>query len=316
MLAWLRALFARWFGGGAAKPPAPNLDEAFRPGPTPPPPSGMQQLIVLNGTFPQRGTSAPQFTIGMIESFAGSYPAYGMAPCTGGTLPILQHQPLVAVIGLTFGGNGMETIGLPDLHGRVAIGGGQVGQLGAGTLILIWLIATSAASGAPLLGTVAAVGGNFPPSGWAICDGSDVTIPQNLALFETIGTAFGGNPQVYFMLPNLNGAAPVGVGPTMQRGQRVTGASDGVGLYYLINTAGPLAPPSGNGAAPAQGNYAGQVIAYAGAQVPEGWAVCDGSVLAVTAYPMLFQAIGNLWGGDGRTSFALPDLRGKMLPGA
>ena len=99
MWAWLKALLAllaRLFGGGAPKPVPPVLaEEEFRPGP--PPPSGMQQLLVMNGVFPQGGPAPAQFTIGMIESFAGSYPAYGARPCTGGTLPIMQNQPLAAV---------------------------------------------------------------------------------------------------------------------------------------------------------------------------------------------------------------------------
>ncbi|PKM39734.1 MAG: phage tail protein [Firmicutes bacterium HGW-Firmicutes-8] len=43
---------------------------------------------------------------------------------------------------------------------------------------------------------------------------------------------------------------------------------------------------------------------------PAGWAFCDGRLLQVTQYQALFALIGNKFGGDGRTTFALPDLRG------
>lgn len=320
MRAWLKALLTRLCGLARTPAPAAPIGEGFRPAPAPPPPpppppSGMRQLLLVNGTFPQGGTGGARFTIGMIESFAGSYPAYGAAPCIGGMLPVSQHQPLVAVIGMNFGGDGMRQIGLPDLRGRVAVGGASVGRTTQGALTLTWLIATDADSAAPMLGAVMPFGGGFAPQGWAACDGTMLRIPDNVALFNVIGTAFGGTPGIYFQLPDLNGAAPVGVGPVMPRGGRASGAIDGLGLTYLINLTGPVAPVSGNGAAPAGGGYAGQVLAFAGAQIPEGWAICDGSMLAVSTYPALFQAIGNSWGGDGRTSFALPDLRGKMLPG-
>jgi microcystin-dependent protein len=44
---------------------------------------------------------------------------------------------------------------------------------------------------------------------------------------------------------------------------------------------------------------------------PEGWAFCDGRLLAVAEYNALFSLLGTMYGGDGRTTFALPDLRGR-----
>jgi microcystin-dependent protein len=49
--------------------------------------------------------------------------------------------------------------------------------------------------------------------------------------------------------------------------------------------------------------------------VPAGWALCDGSLLQISANEPLFQLIGTSWGGDGETDFALPDLRGRMVAG-
>ena len=46
--------------------------------------------------------------------------------------------------------------------------------------------------------------------------------------------------------------------------------------------------------------------------VPEPWLVCDGRAVLKTQYPDLFRVIGNMWGGDGRTTFNLPDLRGML----
>ncbi|HET6970506.1 MAG TPA: tail fiber protein, partial [Phenylobacterium sp.] len=52
-----------------------------------------------------------------------------------------------------------------------------------------------------------------------------------------------------------------------------------------------------------------------GGTVPPGWAPCDGTALAVAQYPALFQAIGTTYGGDGVSTFNLPDLRGCVLVG-
>lgn len=55
--------------------------------------------------------------------------------------------------------------------------------------------------------------------------------------------------------------------------------------------------------------YLGMVILFCGNYQPENWAFCDGRLLPVTQYQALFSILGTMYGGDGRTNFALPDLR-------
>ncbi len=60
----------------------------------------------------------------------------------------------------------------------------------------------------------------------------------------------------------------------------------------------------------------GTIIAFAGPTVPAGWLLCDGSAVSRSAFQPLFSAIGTSWGGgDGTTTFNLPDLRGRFLRG-
>jgi microcystin-dependent protein len=56
---------------------------------------------------------------------------------------------------------------------------------------------------------------NFPPKGWAFCDGQIIPISQNTALFSLLGTTYGGDGKSTFALPNLQGNAPMhpGQGP-------------------------------------------------------------------------------------------------------
>ncbi|PRP99359.1 phage tail protein [Enhygromyxa salina] len=55
----------------------------------------------------------------------------------------------------------------------------------------------------------------------------------------------------------------------------------------------------------------GTIIQFAGNFAPRGWALCDGQLLPISTNSALFSIIGTTYGGDGRTSFALPDLRGR-----
>ncbi|MEY4540124.1 MAG: hypothetical protein RLZZ306_1881, partial [Bacteroidota bacterium] len=54
--------------------------------------------------------------------------------------------------------------------------------------------------------------GNFPPQGWAFCQGQILSIAEYDALFSLIGTTYGGDGQVTFALPDLRSRVPVGIG--------------------------------------------------------------------------------------------------------
>src|SRR5918997_6296073 len=64
----------------------------------------------------------------------------------------------------------------------------------------------------PFLGEVRMMSFNFPPKGWAPCNGQLLPINQNQALFALLGTTYGGNGQTTFALPNLQTRAPMHVG--------------------------------------------------------------------------------------------------------
>ena len=61
--------------------------------------------------------------------------------------------------------------------------------------------------------------------------------------------------------------------------------------------------------------YLGMIMAVAFNFIPRGWAPCDGRLLSIAQYSALYALLGNSYGGDGRTTFALPDLRGRTLVG-
>ncbi len=99
---------------------------------------------------------------------------------------------------------------------------GKVGfKKGHGALAMYYIIALGGSFPNPtgggnynvtLIGEIKLFAGNFPPSGWAFCDGQLLPIVGNQALFSLIGTTYGGNGQNNFALPDLRGAAPVSPG--------------------------------------------------------------------------------------------------------
>lgn len=62
-------------------------------------------------------------------------------------------------------------------------------------------------------------------------------------------------------------------------------------------------------------SYVGEIRMFTGEYAPEGWALCNGSLLPIRENEALFSLLGNVWGGDGRTTFAVPDLRGRIPVG-
>lgn len=58
--------------------------------------------------------------------------------------------------------------------------------------------------------------------------------------------------------------------------------------------------------------FIGEIKLFAGNFAPRGWAFCDGQLLPINQWQALFSILGTMYGGDGRTTFALPDLRGRV----
>lgn len=58
--------------------------------------------------------------------------------------------------------------------------------------------------------------------------------------------------------------------------------------------------------------FVGEIRMFAGNFAPRSWAFCDGQLLAVSQNDALFSLLGTVYGGDGRTTFGLPDMRGRL----
>lgn len=86
----------------------------------------------------------------------------------------------------------------------------------------------------PFLAEIRPFGFNFPPRGWATCDGQLLPIAQNQALFSLLGTTYGGNGRTDFALPDLRGRVPVHEGQGLSLGER-----DGAETVALVSAEMP-----------------------------------------------------------------------------
>jgi microcystin-dependent protein len=85
----------------------------------------------------------------------------------------------------------------------------------------------------PFLSEIKIVSFNFPPKGWALCNGQLLPINQNQALFALLGTTYGGNGQTNFALPNLRGRVPVHEGSGHTLGEAAGSTAVTVNIQQL-----------------------------------------------------------------------------------
>ena len=219
----------------------------------------VKYMIREEGIYPTNGSSGTALNfIGSVVKFAGNFVPGGYLECNGQLLNIGTHDVLFSLIGTTYGGDGVTTFALPDLRGRTIVGAGNghtvgevfgaedvlitqsnlPGQMGGvgqpivntePSLVLNYAIALQgifpsrdgggADSNTPFLGEIIAFAGNFPPGGFALCQGQLLAINQNQALFSLLGTQYGGDGRVTFALPDLRDRAVVGTETGLDVGQ-------------------------------------------------------------------------------------------------
>jgi microcystin-dependent protein len=91
----------------------------------------------------------------------------------------------------------------------------------------------------PFIGQIAMFAGNFPPLGYALCNGQLMAIAQNTALFSLLGTTYGGDGVSTFALPDLRGRVPIHQGNASTGTQYVIGEIIGTESVQLISSQMP-----------------------------------------------------------------------------
>ena len=170
------------------------------------------------------------------------------------------------------------------------------------------------------------VGGIGPQGipGPAGTDGADGTIVSvdGTTIFETIpdatkpnektlsGIVYSAGSRIQITTPdaNLPDQKVIAFNPsglTARTSSPVNIRDPWLGLNYIIATQGIFPSRSGTDA------YLADIMMFGGNFAPRGWAFCQGQLYAISSNSALFSILGTMYGGDGRTTFALPDLRGR-----
>ena len=185
--------------------------------------------------------------------------------------------------------------------------------------------------------------GDFAPSGYMIAAGQVLSIADHPALFTQLGNTYGGNAnQGTFALPDLQGHTVIGAGDpglgilgaplgqvtgsdtmsvtkadlpfTLGSDEPIDNQQPSVALTYLICTDGAFLAAGGGPLADIP--YLGEIIAFAGTRIPDGWTVAAGQLLSIAQNQALFVSIGTTYGGNGVSTFELPNLVGRDVVGS
>jgi VCBS repeat-containing protein len=160
-----------------------------------------------------------------------------------------------------------------------------------------------------------------------LADGQIKTASSNTVLFSLLGASYGGNGITTFGLPDLVGRIMIGRSSSDAIGSEKGAATVSLAVSNLPSEGGvpfnndqpSLAITYGilvNKSGSATTDLVGQIIAFAGNFSPGDYLPCDGRLLSIAQNIALFSTIGNIYGGDGDQTFALPDLRGRAIMGA
>ena len=203
----------------------------------------------------------------------------------------------------------------------------------------------------PVIGQVLTYAGSALPTGLVPASGAQLPINQQQALFSLIGDTYGGNFPVTFAVPNLAGRAVTEAGAAPGLTAQSLGASAGapsttltvanlppqplklangtmsivgggqafsvqqpsLAMHYIIAVQGMF--PTMLGVVPDGIPFLGEISLYAGTLAPVGWDFADGQILSIAENPALFSVIGDTFGGNGISTFALPNLVDRLAVG-
>jgi microcystin-dependent protein len=263
-------------------------------------------LVVTLFTYFSSPARAQNPFVGEVKTFAGNFAPSGWAICDGSLLPIAEYETLFNLIGTTYGGDGQSTFALPDLRGRVAISQGQgsglsdyvIGQTGGVENVTlnnnqipshshsIEADIAPGSSGSPLNAMLAEFRGSVP-----VYSTTTTTHLAAIAVSYSGGSQPHNNLQPYLALNYI------------------------ISLFGVYPSQSETELKKAPGVQEATSPYLGEIILVSFNFAPKGWLTCSGQLLPVNQNAALFSLLGTTYGGDGRTTFALPDLRGRVPVG-
>ena len=255
--------------------------------------------------------------VGQILVIPFNFAPKGFAMCHGQLMPIASNTALFSLLGPTYGGDGKTTFALPDLRGRVPLKFGQGAGLTAYAPGETGGTETTTLSAAQLPQHTHTVDVS-PMTASARCSGA---AGNQGSPAGTVPAASAGTSVTY----SNAGADTAMSAAAVVMGGSLTAADAGqnqphdnrqpyLALNYCIALQGIY--PSAGSPAMSDEPFITEVVLFSFNFAPRGWAQCNGQLLPINQNQAMFALIGTTYGGDGRTTFALPDLRGRSALGA
>ena len=285
------------------------------------PSKAVNYIIALVGDYPSRSRRDSEDAhprsrrstlpfIGQMQYAGFNFAPRGWAKCDGQLLAISTNTALFSLIGTYYGGDGRSTFGLPDLRGRVPV------HAGTGPSLSNVRVGDRGGTQNPTL-----TSSNLPPhTHGTIVPHPDVSWRRRRLLSvdtSPIVALAGGQQPFSIDQPSLSLTPVIALqGQFPSRSRRDVPAKAG-----SSNSTAPSPEPSTAGVAESAERsrsrrssdpFIGEIKAYGFNFAPRGWAKCDGQLLAISTNTALFSLIGTYYGGDGRSTFGLPDLRGRV----
>ena len=222
--------------------------------------------------------------VGEVTVFAFNFAPAGWIACQGQLLPVTEYPELFSLIRTTFGGDGVETFGVPDFSSLTDEGGQYC-------MSLYGIMPNVTRDAIP--GELALLPYDPPPA-WINCDGQMLLIAQYQSLFKLLGTTFGGDGTTTFGIPDLKAVPPL-----LPRG------SGPASIYSIANVSSGSTSDS----------IVAEVKLFPSACPLTNWSTCEGQLIPIGSNTALFSLLQTTYGGDGETNFALPDFSKLSPPG-
>ena len=261
--------------------------------------------------------------IGEIRLFAGEFAPRGWTQCDGSSRSTRDQSALFTVLGYDFGWTGSpDSFFLPRLTNAMVVGGPEPAQ--ETFLEVAWRGQDkSDLSAFPLrhlifegrMGTFLRIDAHagevqfWPgklrlPESWLPADGSTRKAADHPQLAQLLGPGSAGT----FTLPDLHGRAPIGSGPGAASPTFKVHHQDR-SHFRTVSLRPMICPADGDWIE----DLLGEIRLFAHDRLPKGYLPCDGRKLPLkeSHFP-LFSILGTTYGGDGKTTFHLPDLRGPV----
>lgn len=228
----------------------------------------------------------PDAILGEIRLLSFPFSPRGWVSCSGALMSISQNQALFSILGTTYGGNGSTTFALPELRGRVPLhpgGGIAPGQQGGAENHTLDLSQMPSHTHQALGTSVEANQRVAEVNTWASSNTNPYGLhPDGHMNTQALGISGAGQPHANMQPYNV--------------------------VNYCLAVQGIY--PSREGATYVD-QYIGEIRLFAGNYAPGGWSFCNGQLLPIAQNQALFAILGTMYGGDGRTTFALPNLSGR-----